>query len=164
MAAAAAARSVERSGRNRRHMCCFTTARHEGHKISEIWQELEEEVRLAESNGRSCLEGNWSATDVRAGHDRIRRPPGTHSTVPVRRGEIGEDAGHRRSLAQGRFSSPCKTTRLRNFPTGGGSGDKRRQSRWYLLTTADRRIVAPQLFNLNPWTPNAKSRSRHGKA
>jgi hypothetical protein len=48
---------------------------------------------------------------------------GTHGTVPARRGDIGEaDAGDKRSPAQGRFLSPYKTTRLRNFPTGGGLG------------------------------------------
>jgi hypothetical protein len=37
---AAAARSEERSGRDRRHRCFFNTAWHEGHQISEMWQEL----------------------------------------------------------------------------------------------------------------------------
>jgi hypothetical protein len=45
---------------------------------------------------------------------------GTHGTAPARRGDIGEDAGGKRSPSQGRFSGPCKTTWPSNFPTGGG--------------------------------------------
>ncbi len=33
---------------------------------------------------------------------------GTHGTVPARRGDIGEDAGDRRSPAQGKFSLPVQ--------------------------------------------------------
>ena len=44
--AAAVARSGERSCRNHRHTCFFNTARPEGHQISEMRQELEEEVRM----------------------------------------------------------------------------------------------------------------------
>jgi hypothetical protein len=89
---------------------------------------------------------------------------GTHGTDPTRRGDIGEDAGDRRSPAQGRSLSPYMTTRLRNFPTGGGSRDRRRQSRWRIATPTDRRIVAPRLSIHDPGTPSAKSRSRRGEA
>jgi hypothetical protein len=33
---------------------------------------------------------------------------GTQGTVPARRGDIGEDAGDKRSPAQGRFSQPVQ--------------------------------------------------------
>jgi len=81
-----------------------------------------------------------------------------HGTVPARRGDIGEDAGDMR------FSSPYKKTRLRNFSTGGGSRDRRRQLRWRIATPTDRRIVTPQLYIPDTRTPNAKSRSRRGEA
>ena len=92
---------------------------------------------------------------------------GHHSTqgiVTARRGGIGEDAGDKRSPVQGRLSGSCRTTRPSNFPSGGGSGDKRRKSRWRISTPTDRQIVAPQLGIPHLGTPNAKSRSRRGEA
>jgi hypothetical protein len=79
---------------------------------------------------------------------------GTNGTVPARRGDIGEDGGDRKSPAQGRFSSPCKITWLRNFPTGGRYGDRRRQSRGRIATLTDRRIVAHSflILTLGPRT------------
>ncbi len=78
----------------------------------------------------------------------------TRGTVPARRGDIGEDASDKRSPGQVRFSSPCKTTRPLNFSTGGGNGDKRRQSRWRIATPTDRRIVAHNflILTLGPQT------------
>ena len=41
----------------------------------------------------------------------------------------------------------------------------RRQPRWRIATPTDHWIVAaPHLGILDPWTPNAKSRSRRGEA
>ncbi len=102
-------------------MYFLNIARHEGHQIATMWQELEEEARLPEGNGRSCLERNWSAADVRAGQDRVRQPPRghcTHGTVTARRGDIGKDAGDRRLPAQG---------------GGGGSQARARQRGWGVL-------------------------------
>ena len=48
----------------------------------------------------------------------------THGIVPARRGDIGEDAGDKRSPAQGRLSGSCRTTRPSNFPSGGGLGTR----------------------------------------
>jgi len=66
---------VERSCRNRSHMCFFNTARLEGHQISYM-------VGMIVYGGRH----------------------GTQGTVPARRGDIGEDAGDNMSPAQGKFS------------------------------------------------------------
>ncbi len=78
----------------------FNTARHEGHQISEMWQELEEEVRLPEGSGRSCLEGIWSAAVVRVGQDRVRRPPRYPRCRPGptgrhRRGQVRQEYRHK---------------------------------------------------------------------
>ena len=45
---------------------------------------------------------------------------GTQSTVPARRGDIGEDAGDKRSPAQGEFSQPVKNYAAMLFPDTRG--------------------------------------------
>ena len=68
----------------------FYTARPEGHHISEMRHELEEEVRLPKGKRRGCLEGSLAAVAVRVGQDRVRWPPRYPWYRP------GPTGGHRR--------------------------------------------------------------------
>ena len=77
---------------------------------------------MPQGSWRGCLKGNWSAAAVRVGQDRVRRPPRYPRYRPGPTGRHRRGPGDMRSPAQGRFSYPCRTTWLGNFPAGGGLG------------------------------------------
>ncbi len=65
-------------------------------------------VRLTGDNGRSCLDGRCRRLPYALDRIAYGGRHGTQGTVPARRGDIGEDAGDKRSTAQGRFSQPVQ--------------------------------------------------------
>ncbi len=83
----------------------FNTARPKGHQISGMWTELEERGSTAKRQQDELLD-----MIAYGGHH------GTQGTVPVRRWDIGEDAGDRRSLAHGRFLSARTRYEAVQFP------------------------------------------------
>jgi hypothetical protein len=90
---------------------------------------------------------------------------GTQGTVPARRGDIGEDAGDKRSPAQRNSLSPCMITRRCNFPNRRrGSGEMWCHAGCRQSNPTDCRLLTPELRIPDPETRSDKSKSPRGEA
>ncbi len=143
----------------------FYTAWPEGHHISGMWTELEDNGSTAKRQQEELL--HWQHFGgCRTRRSRSRRAAATVPKVPYRPdGETSERTrvteGH--SLT-GDFSQPVLATRRCNFPTRGGSGDRWCQAGCRQSTLIDRWILATELRIPDPGTRSDKSWSRRGEA